>query len=227
MTYPVISHLDTHVAGDGGDSLQCIWNLWWVKKALLDPKIDLYYTDYMYYPKGSSLKFHTLSLFNSILSIPFQNIFNLLVIYNILFLFHFVLAGYGMFLLVNYLINDKGIAFISGLAYTFCPFHFSHGLGHLQTMSIGWIPFYVLFLFKTSREDNKKKCHFCWPISNFNIFIIVVFYDFCSYFHSCIFFTPTYFKEKKFKMASNYNKKSIDIVNFFNYNITICISNDN
>lgn len=50
MTYPLILHLRSHVAGAGGDAFTFVWNLSWVKKALLDPDLSVFYTDYLYYP---------------------------------------------------------------------------------------------------------------------------------------------------------------------------------
>ena len=38
----------------------------------------------------------------------------------------------------------------------FCPYHFAHALGHVNLMSIQWIPLYALFLIKTVREGGIK-----------------------------------------------------------------------
>ncbi len=156
MTYPVVLSFGTRIAGDGGDGWQNIWNLWWVKKSLLSPELNLHYTYYQFYPTGTSLAFHTLTLFNSILSVPLQYFFNLVTAYNILLLMSFVLAGWGMFLLVNYLVGDKGVAFISGFAFAFSPYHFAQALGHLNLASIQWIPLYVLFLIRMTKEKGKN-----------------------------------------------------------------------
>ena len=156
MTYPLILNFTTSVPGDNYDTWVFIWNFWWVKKVLTEPNLNLYYTNYQYYPNGSSLAFHTLSLFNSFLSLPMQLISNIVISYNIIFLLSFILSSYGMFLLINYLIKDKKIAFISGIAFAFCPYHFGHALGHLNLLSIEWIPFYVLFFIKIFQENKKS-----------------------------------------------------------------------
>ena len=156
MTYPLILNFFTHVPG-GGDAFQNLWNLWWVRKSIVDLSTSPYYTDYLFYPTGISLTFHTLSLFNSLLAIPLQEIFGLVASYNILFIFGFVLSGYGTYLLVKYLTKDTKASFISGLIFAFCPYHFAHAFnGHLNLVSTEWIPFYVLFLIKTHEEDGNK-----------------------------------------------------------------------
>ncbi|MCB0060506.1 MAG: hypothetical protein KDE19_00255 [Caldilineaceae bacterium] len=42
--------------------------------------------------------------------------------------------------------------FIAGLIFTFSPFHMAHLLGHMQVMSLQWIPFYVLYLLRATRQ---------------------------------------------------------------------------
>jgi len=155
MTYPLILNFTTSIPGDGYDSWSFLWSLWWTKKSLMDPRLDLYYTDYQFYPNGASLAFHNLTLFNSLISVPLQIFFGLIISFNVIFLLSFILAGYGMFLLIKYLVDDKKIAFISGIAFSFCPYHFAHALGHFDLISIQWIPFFILFLIKTFQENKK------------------------------------------------------------------------
>lgn len=68
----------------------------------------------------------------------------------------FILSGYATFLLVKYITSNIEAAFISGLIFMFCPYHFAHALGHLSLLNIEWIPFYVLFLLKTLKESKIK-----------------------------------------------------------------------
>jgi hypothetical protein len=82
-----------------------------------------------------------------------------------------------MFLLIDYLTGDKKIALISGIAFAFCPFHFARGLGHLNLMSYGWIPIYVLFLMKTFKEDKLRNAIFA-GILLFVIFLNSFYYVF-------------------------------------------------
>ena len=152
MTYPLVAHFGAAIPGDGFDGWQNYWNLWWVKTALLDLHQSPYFTHYLYYPTGTGLLFQTLNIFNSLLTLPTQLAFGLTVSYNLVVLFAFVVGGYGAYLLALKVIGTRGgvidhlAAFLAGVVFTFSPFHFAHLLGHMQVISLEWLPFYALCL---------------------------------------------------------------------------------
>ena len=43
--------------------------------------------------------------------------------------------------------------FLAGLIFTLAPFHMAHLLGHMQVMSLEWVPFYVLYLLRGPRAQ--------------------------------------------------------------------------
>ena len=156
LTYPLGLKIATHIPGGSFDALQNVWNLWWFKYAVVDLHSNPFYTNLVYHPTGVSLLFHTFNPFNAILAIPLQMIFGLTVSYNMIILFAFVAAGYGTYLLAKYVTRNAAAAFIAGIIFAFSPSHFAHTAGgHLQVLSIEWIPFYVLFFLKTIRESQK------------------------------------------------------------------------
>jgi hypothetical protein len=148
LTYPIALRLSSEVLG-GGDAWHNIWNLWWVKQALVDRHINPYYTDMLYYPGGANLYFHTLTPTAGLISLPLQLLgFNLVTTYNLVLLSSFVLAGYGAFLLCHYLTGSRWASFVGGAVFAFSPYHFAHLLGHMNLVSLQWIPFFVLLLLK-------------------------------------------------------------------------------
>ena len=148
LTYPVALRLSSEVAG-GGDAWHNVWNLWWVKQALVDRHVNPYHTDLLYYPSGTNLYLHTLTLTAGLISIPLQLLgLSLATTYNLVLLLSFVLAGYGAFLLCHYLTANRWASFVGGSLFTFCPYHFAHLLGHMNLVSLQWIPFYVLVLLR-------------------------------------------------------------------------------
>jgi len=152
MTLPLVFHLRTHIAGVGGDSFCFLWTLWWVKKAILDPSLSVFYTDFLYYPVGVTLAFHTLSLANSVLSIPFQSFLGLTGAYNAMILLGFILGGWGAYLLAYSLTGNRIAAIFAGIAFGFSPYHFSRAMVDLNTASIHFIPFTFLFLIRWRRR---------------------------------------------------------------------------
>ncbi|HKP53479.1 MAG TPA: hypothetical protein VJ183_12620 [Chloroflexia bacterium] len=155
MTLPLPLELASRVPG-GGDAWQHIWNLWWVKDALLHGQ-NVYHTNLLYYPDGVNLYFHTLVLTAGLIGIPLQLLgLNLIATYNLILLSSFVLAGYGMFLLCHYLTGHKWAAFVGGIIFAFAPYHFAHVYGHMNLISIQWMPFYVLLLLKAIDAPARK-----------------------------------------------------------------------
>ncbi len=154
-TYPLIANFSTKMFGWGGDRYIYLWNMWWMKKALLDLHTNPLYTDYLFYPRGISLAFHDFSLLVTTISLPLQGIFSLEEIYNILFLLTFVLGGGGCFLLVRYLTGDNLAAFLSGIVFAFWGGR-AYYTDHFYLASIQWIPYCVLYLIKTLREKSYR-----------------------------------------------------------------------
>jgi hypothetical protein len=191
MTYPLVRELGRAIPGDGFDGWQNVWNLWWVKRALLVEGTNPYFTRFIDYPNGVYLYFHTLNIFNGLTFLPFSLGAGLLVAYDAAVIFSFVMGGYGAYLLALYVIrqatqvrNDPPTgqnftaeyaegaevrknsansalsvvnpfsatrsaqlaAFVGGAIFTFSPYHMAHLLGHMQLISLEWIPFYALFV---------------------------------------------------------------------------------
>ncbi|HWQ20771.1 MAG TPA: hypothetical protein VN455_13390, partial [Methanotrichaceae archaeon] len=154
FTYPVA--FSTNKIPGEGDVYWYLWDLWWFKKSL-SSFISPYYTDLIYHPVGADLAFSEVTPANAIASIPLQFVIGLANTYNLIWLLTFILSGYGTFLLVRYLTGNAKAAFVSGLIFAFCPYRFGHALGHLNLLSTEWMPFYVLYLIRTVREE-KRSC---------------------------------------------------------------------
>ena len=157
FTYPVAFSMNK-IPG-GGDAWWFLWDFWSFKKAVLNLS-NPYYTTDIFYPTGVSLAFSDVSPFNAIISIPLQYLFGLIATYNIIWILSFILSGIGTYFLVKHLTDDAKAAFISGLIFMFCPYHFAHALGHMNLIAIEWIPFYVLFLVKMTVENKKANAIF-------------------------------------------------------------------
>lgn len=138
FTYPVAFSANTF-PGDGGDGYWFLWDFWAFKNAIFTHTNPLY-TQYIYYPIGVNLAFSTTSFFNAALSIPLQLIWDLPHAYIFVWLLSFALSGYGAFALMRYLGGSTKVAFISGIIFMFCPYHFAHALGHMNLIATAWFP---------------------------------------------------------------------------------------
>lgn len=162
-TYPLVRQFGRSIPG-GGDAWQFYWNLWWVKRAIVDLHTSPYFTPDLYFPYGASLYFHTLNLLPSALAVPIVSAFGLAAAYNTLVFVSFVLSGYSVYRLALYVLRVHGedawtdplgvrlAAFAAGVMFAFSSYRFVHLLGHLDLLSTWWLPLFVLCLLKTWHE---------------------------------------------------------------------------
>ena len=161
LTYPLVLRFATHVPGDGSDDPALVWNLWWVRHALIDLHSNPLLCDYMFYPLGIDLTFYTLTIINGFASVPLQPLIGLVSTNNVIVLASFVLSAYGAYLLVKHLL-PKGAhpaaPFIAGLIYAFSSNRLIYAsLGQFNILSTQWIPFFVLFLIKSSSSPRSLR----------------------------------------------------------------------
>lgn len=127
------------------DRDQNLWNLWWVREAIFSGR-NPYLTDYIYYPTGVSLYFHTLNAANGLLAIPLLSVFSLITTYNIIIFFSFAVGGWGAFLLVYYLCRNRWGALVGSVVFAYSAYHIATMRNLLQLISLEWVPFFVLAL---------------------------------------------------------------------------------
>ncbi len=168
LTYPLVLHLGTHVPGSetwAFDEYTFVYNQWWFKYALLDLGTNPLYSDYIWVPVGINFVLYTYTIFNAALSLPLQPYFNLALTSNLIMLFSTAMSGFGVFLLLRYLLAERRrsgrlspsaywwAAWVGGALYAFAGNRFVYlALGHYDMVSTEWLPLFALFFLKTLRE---------------------------------------------------------------------------
>ncbi len=152
LTWPAVVRFPTHFFADAGDGLQNIWNIWWVERAVTVLHQNPWRTTYLHYPYGTSLIGHTLTPFNGFFAILLSPFMSLVAVHNCLVTFAFVTAGVTAFLLAHHLTRAYWPSLIAGFMFTFSSFHFEHAEGHLQLVSLQWIPLFVLLWLRLMRK---------------------------------------------------------------------------
>lgn len=145
MTWPLAGQFGAGVPGDSVDSWQNIWNMWWLKKALLEGR-NPFSTEMIYYPGGTSLLLHTLNPFNFLISLPFHALFGLVVAYNVALLFSLVSSGYAAYLLAADVTGSRRAALVGGAVFACSGYLLAQALGHLNLIAAEWLPFAALAL---------------------------------------------------------------------------------
>jgi hypothetical protein len=143
LSWPAALSFSTHFIGDDGDGVQNAWNLWWIGKAV-SARHSLWFTTYLFYPDGVTLAGHTLAPFNGFLGMALSSLLTAVQTYNVVVTFAFVGSGFTFFLLAR----DTGASFagslFGGAAFTFANYHWAHAQGHMNLISLEWLPLFAL-----------------------------------------------------------------------------------
>ena len=151
MTWPLVLDLTGSLPHGSGDVWQNLWNFWWWKKALWDLQVSPYATDFLFFPHGVSLAFHTHSPFNQLAALPVNLLFGPVAAYNLATLSSLALSGLGAYLLARELVGNGRAAFLAGLVFAFFPHHLEQTLEHLNLASMQFLPLVCLFAIRVLR----------------------------------------------------------------------------
>lgn len=153
---PALPHLATHYLGDGGDTLQFVWNAWWMDRTLLHGR-NPWFCDVQLLPHGAPLVFHTLSeLPMSAVALLGRAVGGILA-FNIVILALYPFAGATMFLLARRLTGSALAAFPAGLAFMICPFMATKFVGHINLLCAGLLPLFALLLLDRLSDDRPRR----------------------------------------------------------------------
>ena len=144
LTYPRIRQLSTHFWADWGDGFENVWNLWWVRTAVLELHQSPWHTTYLDYPFGISLHAHALGALNGFLAIPLSAFAGQVATHNLIIVLLFATSGLTAFLLVRALTGSAMAGLVGGWLFTFSAYHFAHAGSHLNLVAIEGIPLFLL-----------------------------------------------------------------------------------
>lgn len=156
LNYPISVRFKSLLPLTPPDHYQHIWSLWWTKKSLLDLHQLPSNLTYLYAPDGMNHPMLWATPLIHILSIPLQMVLGLVPTYNLLALISFPLCGLTMYVLADYLTDNKPAAFIAGMIFAFFPAKSVRWCGHFLQFHIYWFPVYVMYLIKMVREPTIK-----------------------------------------------------------------------
>jgi hypothetical protein len=154
LFWPILANLSTstlapNILRPDQDRLHFIWNFWWERKSLFSGN-NVFYTNYMFAPAGTSLAFQTLDFVDAALNAPLAVLLGELAAYNLVIVASFAISGFTAFLLGKHLTNSWIAAFGGGLIFEYFPQHVNQAyFGHPNFSSIEWLPVYLLALMLT------------------------------------------------------------------------------
>lgn len=154
-SYPAIFHLSDRMIGGTADAYQFPWNSFVFREQILHLK-DPYFTDYIFYPVGTSLLLHSYTEFNSILSLAITPLLGYMAAYNISVLLSTFLTAVGMYLLAKKIIHHSMASLFAAVAFAFAPFRIVSLFGHINFALIQWIPFSFWALCKLAEKPRPR-----------------------------------------------------------------------
>ncbi len=149
----VTSKLNTIAPGVGANTYKNLWSTWWVDYSTFTLHQSIWYTQLLYPPLGANLALQSMAPLLSILAAPFE-IFGNVFAYNIMFILGFIISGFCMFILAEYLTKNDYAAFIASIIYTFSAFHIAQGFSNIGFIFIGGIPLAIYFFMKVINREH-------------------------------------------------------------------------
>jgi hypothetical protein len=149
FTWPLLLHLNDSVVQITNlpvDTAQNIWNLWWVRTALLTGEHP-YITRMVFYPEHINLFYQTVSLPNSVLALPVTLLVGPVAAFNSIILLSFGLGGYWTYRLARAFTDDRLAALAAGFVFVCTPYHIRRIYGGaMEVAAIFYLPLYVIAL---------------------------------------------------------------------------------
>jgi hypothetical protein len=192
LTYPIVrtarhaipmdAQIDGWFPGDG-DPWHYLWGFWLVKRAFATFPPELLWTNLVFFPMGFEIPF--LPGVGLILgpAAVLLSVFGVVLTYNLLWWLSFALAGYAMYLLCRYLLDDRAVAFACGCLFAFSTYRLIHAVEHLPIVMASFlVPLFTLALLTAARQPTTTRCVLCalvlagsTGISWYSTILLVVF----------------------------------------------------
>ena len=155
ISWPVLSRVDEVLIGDDIDANINTWADWWSAKAWQDPEITLHETDYLYYPNGANLVYHSFSHLNTVASLALQPVLGVLPAYNVTMLLNVFLAGVAMGHLARYLTGSTTAGVVAGVIFAFNSYEV-YQTAHPVLVTIWPLPWATLAFWRAVQEGKVK-----------------------------------------------------------------------
>lgn len=118
ITYPLVFKLGNFLPGQPNDAYVYLWNIWNFWHQIITNN-NPYFTDYVMYPIGANLYFHTYAPLISIVAFPFLNDLSLFM--GMAIILSVLLCSLFSYYLFYKLTDNKIASFIGGLIYGLSP----------------------------------------------------------------------------------------------------------
>ncbi len=145
-------HLTTGIVGGRSDGYENLWNDYWIRTSLLHLHRNPYFSNWIEYPTGASLRFHTLNPLAGLLALPVAPLVGGIAALNCKLLVSLVLCTFFAWLLIHDLVGNPLACFAGAAVYTYANDQIILGtlLGtENYLMGAALLPLYCFVLLRT------------------------------------------------------------------------------
>ena len=159
LTYPLAIHPTSLGRFDNGDARLNAWAMSWVANQLIHDPLNLFQAN-TFYPLPNTLAFSEHLFVPSVMALPLLQVTNDLVLsYNLVFLFAIFLSAVGMYVLTVSLTGSRLAGIVAGLLFSFAPYRFNR-LPHIQMQLYAFLPLALACLHRFV-ETGKRSWAWC------------------------------------------------------------------
>lgn len=144
LTWPLATRFTTDFFCDSQDGMTFAWIFWWFEHAIVHLRQWPLWTDLLHHPYGITLLAHHPMPVNSLPGVLLLQFMPLNQVYNFFVVLAFVLSGWSAFLLCRRVSGNSLASLFGGWLFTFSAFHFAHARGHLNLVTMQWMPLFLL-----------------------------------------------------------------------------------
>lgn len=155
ISAPVLVRVDEVLIGSDNDVMINPWADWWTLKTWQEPDITLYQTDYLFYPHGANLVYHSFSHLNTLVSLALRPLLGIIPAYNLTMLLNIFLAGVAMCHLARYLTGSTSAGVIAGVIFAFNSYSI-YQTAHPVLVTTWPLPWATLSLWWAMQGNNRK-----------------------------------------------------------------------
>ena len=190
FNHMLVANITSHIIG-GFDSWSMIWMIWWAKTSIIDLHSNPFFTDMLFHPMGINMVGGLDNYVTVVVAIPVYMVTgNLVFSYNIIVLSILAFSGFTMYLLAFYLTRHFHASFVAGFIFAFNPFMINEVVsGHLNIISVEWMPMFFIFFLKLFREGGLRNIFFasvffvltttsCWYYGLYLVLAFLLFVDY-------------------------------------------------
>lgn len=157
LNLQLVMHLTSHFIGRPfEDAISVMWQFWWASKAAGENEIVLY-TPNVYYPNGYYLGSDAQPIWWMVVYVPLTRVLGPLATYNIVTLTTLIVAGVGVYLLVESLTGKCLAGIVASPVYIFAPVITLRLGGHLNVLlAAQWLPYLALFSYRSLANAGRR-----------------------------------------------------------------------